>query len=116
MDLPPEVKMRTPTWGKVGGAVVSKGLAVQENYSTQPQNAIVVAVRCVRSAGHLLREATYRLDDGGYRCDELNDLAADTTALAASWAGRPVPSTPEAFPAFVIEAAREWRRLKRRSY
>jgi hypothetical protein len=105
-----------PTLAGAGGAVVSRGGEDLKNYSNAPQNAIVVAVRCVRSAGHLLREATYRLDDGGYRCDELNDLAADTTALAASWAGRPVPSIPETFPAFVIEAAREWRRLKRRTY
>jgi len=84
--------------------------------ASHPNNEVVAAVKCVRAAGHLLREATYRLDDGGYHCDVLSELAADTTALAASWAGRPVPIIPQQFPAFVVEAAQEWRRQKRRTY
>lgn len=114
MHGPPE--MQPPTSGKVGGAVVSKRVAVLDDYPIKPKNAIAAAVKCVRAAGTLLREASYTLDDHGYRCEMLDDLASDTLALSATWAGRPVPTITEDHPAVVIEAAREWRRQRRRSY
>ncbi len=82
-----------------------------------PSNEIAVtdAVTHVRWAGRHLREATFRLDEGGLHCEALDDLAADTSALVALWAGRLVPPI-DPVPPHITEAAREWRRAQRRTY
>ena len=73
------------------------------------------AVRHVRGAGRLLREAQFRLHESGHACEALNDLAADTSALDAELSGRARPD-PKPVPDWIVEAAREWRRTNGRSY
>lgn len=77
--------------------------------------AVSDAVMHVGRAGRHLLEATFRLDEGGLQCAALDDLASDTSALAAVWAGRLVP-LPETVPAHIAESAREWRRMQGRTY
>lgn len=79
---------------------------------TAPPN-VVQSVRC---ACYHLRDATFSLDDHGYSCEGLDGLLADGSALVAEWAGRKVPALQQAYPAWFIEAARDWRRRNGRSY
>lgn len=74
------------------------------------------AVKLVGVARHVLLHATWRLDDAGYECPALNGIYADTAELIANWSGRRRPTEIESVPALFVEAAREYRRLKGRSY
>lgn len=80
------------------------------------KHAVPDAVRLVRSAGWSLREATFRLDEGGYVCPALNDLSADTSALLAGWAGRTVPPLKKQMPGWFVKAAIDWRQRNGRAY
>lgn len=83
--------------------------------SLHDQIAAADAVMHVRYAGRHLTEAQFRLDEAGLHCAALDDLAADTSALTAVWAGRLVP-LPDAVPSHIAGAAREWRRAQGRAY
>lgn len=78
--------------------------------------AMAEAVRYLHGGTWRLRAACFRLDEAGYRCDELTDLAADAGELWAAWNGRTPPDTTPATPSYIVASAREWRRLHRRSY
>lgn len=81
---------------------------------TYEQIAVSDAVRHVASAGRHLLEASFRLDEGDLHCEALDELASDTSALVAVWAGRIVPRLE--VPAHIAESAREWRRMQGRRY
>lgn len=82
---------------------------------TSNEIAVADAVMHVGRAGKHLLEASFRLDEGGLHCEALDDLASDTSALAAVWADRLVPPFDTA-PAYIAESARAWRQAQRRSY
>lgn len=112
------LEMRTPTSGKAGAAVVnaSPGPDLYRNdFPSSTEIAVTDAVMHVRRAGRHLLEASFRLDESGLHCEALDDLASDTSALVAVWAGRLVPPFDTA-PAYVAESAREWRRMQGRGY
>lgn len=115
MWTPPD--MRTPPGGTDGGAEVRKFQALS-SYRIPPPGSteIAAAVSHVRTAGLHLRAASFTLDDAGFRCEELDDLAADTAALVSAWRGHGRPAIREVVPDFMAAAAREWRRQNRRSY
>lgn len=76
---------------------------------------VVARVRAARS--HLM-DAQFRLDDFGYSCRLLDRLQDAATSLLAEWAGRTRPDIEPraAMPPHVAEAAKEYRRVARRSY
>lgn len=114
--IPPE--MRTPTSLKVGGAVEVEG--VTTNFyrgagKLSTDIAVTEAVQHVCLAGGHLLEASFRLNEGDLHCQALDDLASDTSALVALWAGRAVAAV-ETVPAYIQESAREWRNAQGRTY
>lgn len=78
--------------------------------------AVADAVSSLGGASKLLTRAVLRLDDGGLFCESLTDISAEASALVAVWAGRPVPHEADDVPAYVVAAAIEWRREKKRGY
>jgi hypothetical protein len=79
--------------------------------------AVADAVMHVRHAGRHLLEATFRLDEGDLHCEALDEIASDTSALFAVWAGRRVGEVCQPkVAAHVAESAREWRRTQGRAY
>jgi hypothetical protein len=84
--------------------------------ATTEQIFVGRAVQHVRRAGFHLRAASFLLDDGGYSCSAIDDLAADTAGLLAEWSGRCRPPEMEAVPSHITAAAVEWRRHNRRRY
>lgn len=108
---------KAPAWG--ASAVVRSDVEGPITYRnpgpTSTEIAVSDAVRHVGRAGRYLLEASFRLDEGGLHCEALDDLASDTSALVAVWAGRLVPPFDTA-PAHIAESAREWRRMQGRTY
>jgi len=110
----PPPDMRTPTSAKVGGAVDVEGVTAN-SYSLPGETSTVIivakAVQNVRLAACHLREAMFLLDDAEIRCEALDILAADTSAVLALWAGRKVT----AVEAVAKEDARDWRKSYERN-
>ncbi|MBL8576145.1 MAG: hypothetical protein JNK47_02880 [Mesorhizobium sp.] len=82
---------------------------------TSDQLVVTKAVQCLSNGAASLRQSAFWLDDGGYECAALDDLAHDASALVAVWAGRAAPIS-ETVPAYITESAVEWRRQAGRSY
>lgn len=113
---PPE--MRTPTSAKVGGAVEVEGVTTNLYRAPDKLSADIAVTEAVQhvsiASGHLL-EASFRLNEGDLHCEALDDIASDTSALVALWAGRAVAAV-ERVPTYIQESAREWRSAQGRTY
>ena len=77
---------------------------------------VAAAVEHVRRARGRLMAAQFLLDEAGLDCADLDDLAADTATLLATWAGRHRPPEHQPFPQHIADAAREWRSRHGRTY
>ncbi|MCT7375737.1 hypothetical protein [Chelativorans salis] len=84
-------------------------------------------LHAVKLARHFLADAQFRLDYRGFRCPALDDLHADAAGLICDWQGRLRPVPPDVrrlwnpcdpssglVPAYVADAAREYRRTRGR--
>lgn len=120
IDGPPETKRgrgMTTSAQRVGLRNKSDNTLTDLLLANQRNTATADATVLVKRARGALLGAAFRLGDDGFECEMLSELYAGTAELISHWSGRqkPKPQRVEDTAAY-LSAAREWRRLQRRSY
>ncbi|WP_301004670.1 hypothetical protein [Mesorhizobium sp.] len=77
---------------------------------------IDAAVRHLTAARNHLQCAVLHFDDAGYEHDPTARLHSYVAGIVAEFNDRPWRPVPPATPTHIAEAAREYRRISRRSY
>lgn len=120
IDGPPETKKRrgmATSAQRVGLPNKSDKTLTDLLLTNQRNTATADATALAKRARTALLAATFRLGDDGFECEMLSDLYAGTAQLISLWSGRQKAKPPRVEDTVTyLSAAREWRRLQRRSY
>ncbi|RWI92866.1 hypothetical protein [Mesorhizobium sp.] len=91
-------------------------MIIRPNLPSIDQLYLDAAVRHLTAARNALQCAVLRFDDAGFEHDPTARSYSYVAGIVAEFNDRPRRPVPPAIPTHIAEAAREYRRISRRSY